>query len=306
MAHAKLSGALLVYKELPSATLTRPQSSPADENLLSADRIASAEPVSRAADNAVAPEPARDRAGSLAADSGWRVAHLVRHGLAGFGFGIAATTAAAMLLFGQSSGKTTPPMTLAAVPPALSMPAEPAAPPQAMNPMPAAAMPEPTSAPEPTATSASDSPASEASAAAAPASSGAAVLPQASQQPAPAASAPAAASLAVAASAGPGTGIRLPTEETEALLGRGDQLLARSDIATARLFYQRAAEGGEAQAALRLAATYDPAFLAQAGLTAVRGDRAAAARWYRQARALGAVEAEPLLTSLGDKPAGEK
>jgi TPR repeat protein len=82
------------------------------------------------------------------------------------------------------------------------------------------------------------------------------------------------------------------------LLARGDALFGNGDIVSARLFYERAAEGGDAQAALRLGETYDPAFLARARLNGVHGDAAAAARWYRHALGLGAAEAEILLTDV--------
>ena len=78
------------------------------------------------------------------------------------------------------------------------------------------------------------------------------------------------------------------------LLNRGDSLLGKGDIASGRLFYQRAAEAGNGQAALRLGNTYDPAFLERAQLR-VHGDGALALFWYQRARELGAGEAEILL-----------
>ncbi len=81
------------------------------------------------------------------------------------------------------------------------------------------------------------------------------------------------------------------------LLNRGDALLSTGDIASGRLFYQRAAEAGNGQAALRLGNTYDPAFLERAQLR-VHGDRALALSWYQRARELGAVEAEILLKGV--------
>ena len=83
-----------------------------------------------------------------------------------------------------------------------------------------------------------------------------------------------------------------------ALLARGNALLGNGDIVSARLFYEHAAEGGDAQAVLRLGATYDPAFLAQARLNGGYGDAAAAAQWYRHALALGAAEAQVLLDGV--------
>ena len=78
------------------------------------------------------------------------------------------------------------------------------------------------------------------------------------------------------------------------LLARGDSLLGVGDVASARLFYERAANGGDGQAALRLGETYDPAFLERARLR-VQGDAARAVFWYGRARELGASEVEILL-----------
>ena len=51
-----------------------------------------------------------------------------------------------------------------------------------------------------------------------------------------------------------------------ALVARGDLFVGIADIVSARLFYERAAEAGDARAALRLGQTYDPSFLAWAHL----------------------------------------
>src|SRR5262249_26595790 len=45
------------------------------------------------------------------------------------------------------------------------------------------------------------------------------------------------------------------------LLSRADSLFSMGDVTSARLFYQRAADAGNGEAALRLAGTYDPSFL---------------------------------------------
>ena len=58
------------------------------------------------------------------------------------------------------------------------------------------------------------------------------------------------------------------------------------------LFYQRAANAGNAQAALRMGATLDPAFLSRTGLRRTLGDPAQARSWYRRALDLSAAEAE--------------
>jgi TPR repeat protein len=74
-------------------------------------------------------------------------------------------------------------------------------------------------------------------------------------------------------------------------LARGDSYLLVGDITSARLFYERAADAGSGQGAMRLGATLDPSFLSRAGLIGTRGDQAKADTWYRRARSLGAAEA---------------
>jgi TPR repeat protein len=91
----------------------------------------------------------------------------------------------------------------------------------------------------------------------------------------------------------------LSAAEIAALRTRGDALLATGDIVSARLFYERAAEGGDAQAALMAGQTFDPGFLARAGVRGVRGDKAQASEWYRRAGALGSAEADRRLKTLG-------
>ena len=89
--------------------------------------------------------------------------------------------------------------------------------------------------------------------------------------------------------------------ETASLLENGDRLFGMGDVISARLFYERAAEAGDGQAALRLGETYDPTFLERAKLRAIKGDLKAAAFWYRRATELGIVEADILLKGLQTK-----
>ena len=93
----------------------------------------------------------------------------------------------------------------------------------------------------------------------------------------------------------PAATVPLSKEEASALRARGDALFGNRDIVSARLFYQRAAEGGDGQSALQLGETYDPAFLKRAGIAASRGDSVIAKRWYQQAALLGTNEAQILL-----------
>jgi hypothetical protein len=89
--------------------------------------------------------------------------------------------------------------------------------------------------------------------------------------------------------------------ETAPLLERGDRLFGMGDVTSARLFYERAADAGDGQAALRLGETFDPHFLERAKLRSVQGDPAAAVFWYRRARELGVAEAEILLKGIQTK-----
>jgi hypothetical protein len=81
------------------------------------------------------------------------------------------------------------------------------------------------------------------------------------------------------------------TPEVEALLNRGDAMLALADIAAARLIYDRAASLGSGHAATMIGKTYDPRFLATILQSGVMPDQSLAAAWYRRAAALGDPEA---------------
>ena len=89
--------------------------------------------------------------------------------------------------------------------------------------------------------------------------------------------------------------------EIAALLARGDWLFATGDVAAGRLLYERAANAGEAQAAMRLGQTFDPVYPDHSQLRGVRGDPGTAVFWYRRARDLGAPDAEVLLKALEAK-----
>jgi hypothetical protein len=95
-----------------------------------------------------------------------------------------------------------------------------------------------------------------------------------------------------------------PNPEADALLARGDDLLATGDVAAARLFYQRAAEQGNAAAATAVGQTYDPAVLELLRVRGARGDARLAAEWYRKAIAAGDRQAEIRLKRLLARPAG--
>lgn len=87
----------------------------------------------------------------------------------------------------------------------------------------------------------------------------------------------------------------LSVEDISVLVTRGDDYFAAFDVVSGRLFYERAADAGSAEAALRLGETFDPAFLKLLHLTGNVGDMAKAFYWYRRASDLGSVKAQVLL-----------
>lgn len=99
-------------------------------------------------------------------------------------------------------------------------------------------------------------------------------------------------------------GSQLPPIDTGTLLTRGDQFLSQSDVTSARLLYERAAEAGDGRGALRMGMTFDPVFLARLRLHGVRPDKAQAIAWYRRATALGNADAQLLQRELGNLSRG--
>ena len=83
--------------------------------------------------------------------------------------------------------------------------------------------------------------------------------------------------------------------ENAVLMEKGQVLIRSGDIASAQLLFQRLANAGIADAALALAATYDPQYLAQHNLIGVAGDETKARSWYQRASELGSVEAGRIL-----------
>jgi hypothetical protein len=87
-------------------------------------------------------------------------------------------------------------------------------------------------------------------------------------------------------------------EEIATLLARGRTYLANGDVASARLAFRRAAEGGDAQAALALGGTFDPLVLKSLGAIGVAADAAQARGWYQKAAELGSRDAPQRLDQL--------
>ena len=90
----------------------------------------------------------------------------------------------------------------------------------------------------------------------------------------------------------------LEPEEIATLLQRAEEFLKIGDIAAARLALRRAAAAGNAQAALSLGMTYDPAVLAEQGVLGLAPDEEQARAWYQRAAELGSTEAPRRLERL--------
>ena len=93
---------------------------------------------------------------------------------------------------------------------------------------------------------------------------------------------------------------RISDEKIAALVAAARQLMVADDIPSARLVLQRAAETGNAAAALDLGATYDPNFLHSPKPN--MADIGMARHWYARAKALGSTEAAGRLERLRSVP----
>jgi hypothetical protein len=90
----------------------------------------------------------------------------------------------------------------------------------------------------------------------------------------------------------------LGPEEIATMLKRGEDFLKNGDIASARLLLKRAANVGNAKAALELGMTFDPVFLAERGVLGSAPDVVQARAWYERAMELGLTEASGRLEGL--------
>jgi hypothetical protein len=94
----------------------------------------------------------------------------------------------------------------------------------------------------------------------------------------------------------------LDPDEIKLLIKQGEQFVATGDLVTARTVLQRAAQAGDATAAVALGATYDPTVLARLGVIGMGGaDVEQARRWYHQAESLGSAEATKQLRVLAGR-----
>jgi hypothetical protein len=93
----------------------------------------------------------------------------------------------------------------------------------------------------------------------------------------------------------------LDPEEVKFLRKQGEQFAAAGDLVTARILLQRAAEAGDAAAAMALGATYDPNVLAKLGVVGMNGDVEKARSWYRKAESFGSPDSSQRLNALANR-----
>ena len=110
----------------------------------------------------------------------------------------------------------------------------------------------------------------------------------------PVAAAPVPVAVAAPASALP----PLSEADMRRLSGKAAQAIRDGDILGARLILERTIEGGDANALLALAETYDPKALIRMNAKGVKGDAAHARKLYTQALARGVIEARGRLEAL--------
>ena len=96
----------------------------------------------------------------------------------------------------------------------------------------------------------------------------------------------------------PPVSLSLAPDEIAMLLKRGKDAFSTGDLAAARLLLRRAAEGGSAEAALALGATFDPLIIRRLGAIGAAPDAAQARQWYQKAVALGSTTASQPLAQL--------
>ena len=82
-----------------------------------------------------------------------------------------------------------------------------------------------------------------------------------------------------------------PPTTSAALVERAKRLLREGNAAAARPLLRRATDAGSADAALDLAMSFDPSFVANANPGSVSADPVKAARWYKRAIKLGRKDA---------------
>ncbi len=92
----------------------------------------------------------------------------------------------------------------------------------------------------------------------------------------------------------------IDADEIAVLVSRGKAFLNDGDVVSARLLLRRAADAGNAEAALALGASYDPLVIKQTGAVGVQADPEQARQWYQKAAELGSTVASRQLANLAN------
>src|SRR5215467_2624539 len=90
-------------------------------------------------------------------------------------------------------------------------------------------------------------------------------------------------------------------DQIDLLVARSQHLVSEGEVGAARTLLQRAAEAGDARAALALGSTYDPIMLAILHARGVTADAFLARFWYRKASGFGSQEAQQRLDLLASR-----
>lgn len=109
------------------------------------------------------------------------------------------------------------------------------------------------------------------------------------------------AAISPAPAAAPAARVATPqplSPEMQELVQRGHALMEIGDLASARLFYERAAEAGSADAALAMAKSYDPIYFEEQDVHGLPPNPERALQWYEKAAGLGSAEATSRLSAL--------
>jgi hypothetical protein len=93
----------------------------------------------------------------------------------------------------------------------------------------------------------------------------------------------------------------LTAKEVAALVSRGRTYFAAGDLTAARLLFRRAANAGDAAAAIAMGSTYDPAVLAKHVVGGHGADVTEARQWYEKARQMGQPEGPSRIETLAHR-----
>jgi hypothetical protein len=91
------------------------------------------------------------------------------------------------------------------------------------------------------------------------------------------------------------------SQEVKLLIDRGKQFFDVGDLVAARILFLRAANAGDAAAAVEMGATYDPVILAGRGVRGVAADLEKARSWYERAKEMGSPEGPRRLEMLANR-----